>query len=193
MIEAQRLLAANPETAPEILRELSQSDDRATRQAVAGNPNVPIDILYKLHREFPHEILQNPAFVNLTVADQVSLASNPETEPGVLRELSYHSDPEISGTVAQNPNIPIDVLLALLKYYPHAIEINPVLPIILMEDPYWLHHALEYFGGFDESVDPPELFQKMLEEDCPCTICSSVDFEIRAATFLLENTAHTMG
>jgi hypothetical protein len=34
-LEAQRLLAANPETAPEILRELSQSSDRATRQAVA--------------------------------------------------------------------------------------------------------------------------------------------------------------
>jgi hypothetical protein len=39
MIDDQYQLAANPETAPEILRELSQSDDRAIRQAVAGNPN----------------------------------------------------------------------------------------------------------------------------------------------------------
>jgi hypothetical protein len=43
MIDDQYLLATNPETAPEILRELSQSDDRAIRQAVAGNPNVPIE------------------------------------------------------------------------------------------------------------------------------------------------------
>jgi hypothetical protein len=45
MIEAQRLLAANPETDPEILRALSQSGDCTIRQAVAGNPNVPIEVL----------------------------------------------------------------------------------------------------------------------------------------------------
>jgi hypothetical protein len=59
-LEAQRLLAANPETAPEILRELSQSDDRAIRQAVAGNPNVPIEVLWELVGEFPHEVIANP-------------------------------------------------------------------------------------------------------------------------------------
>jgi hypothetical protein len=52
MIEAQRLLASNPETAPEILRELSQSDDRAIRQAVAGNPNVPIEVLWELMHDY---------------------------------------------------------------------------------------------------------------------------------------------
>jgi hypothetical protein len=62
MIEAQRLLAANPATAPEVLRELSQSDDRAIRQAVAGNPNVPIEVFWKLLMEFPSEIIKNPIF-----------------------------------------------------------------------------------------------------------------------------------
>jgi hypothetical protein len=38
MIEAQRLLATNPETAPEILRELSQSDD-ALRPIAAHRPS----------------------------------------------------------------------------------------------------------------------------------------------------------
>jgi hypothetical protein len=60
MIETQRLLAANPETAPEVLRELSQNADPAIRQAVAGNPNVPIEILWGLVGEFPHKIIANP-------------------------------------------------------------------------------------------------------------------------------------
>jgi hypothetical protein len=59
-LESQRLLAANPETAPEILRELGRSDDRAIRQAVAGNPNVPIEVLWELVGEFPHEVIANP-------------------------------------------------------------------------------------------------------------------------------------
>jgi hypothetical protein len=62
MIDDQYQLANNPETAPEILRELSQSDDRAIRQAVAGNANVPIEILWQLVGEFPHEFVANPLF-----------------------------------------------------------------------------------------------------------------------------------
>jgi hypothetical protein len=66
MLESQRLLAANPETAPDILRELSRSDDRAIRQAVAGNPNVPIDVLWELVADFPDEVVANPCFVLIT-------------------------------------------------------------------------------------------------------------------------------
>jgi hypothetical protein len=67
MIETQQLLATNPETAPEILRELSQSDDglrpteghRVIRQAVTGDPNVPIEVLWELLVDFPHEIMRS--------------------------------------------------------------------------------------------------------------------------------------
>jgi hypothetical protein len=73
MTEAQRLLAANPETAPEILRELNQSDDRAIRQAVAGNPNVSIEVLWELLADFPRQIIANPVFalIEMTNPDWV--------------------------------------------------------------------------------------------------------------------------
>jgi hypothetical protein len=105
MIDDQYLLATNPETAPEILRELSQRDDglrptvghRAIRQAVAGNPNVPIEVLWELMRDFPHEVIAN-------------MANRPEIDPEVLWELSRHPDRAIRQAVAGNPNVPIEVI-----------------------------------------------------------------------------------
>jgi hypothetical protein len=178
MIDDQYLLATNPETAPEILRELSQNDDRAIRQAVAGNPNVPIDILWKLNQEFPYEILANPAFIFLTMEDQRVLASNPETTPECLRELSYHSDPEIAGSVAQNPNTPIDVLQSLINYYPHQVLSNPILQMILMEDPYWLYHSLDEddLQDLEDLPNPPAHLLQIAKEDCPCPRCAAYDY-----------------
>jgi hypothetical protein len=67
MIEEHLTVAANPETDPEILRALSQSGDRTIRQAVAGNPNVPIEVLWELVAEFPNEIVANPLFSLITL------------------------------------------------------------------------------------------------------------------------------
>ncbi len=93
MIEAQRLLAANPETAPEILRELSQSDDRTIRQAVAGNPNVPIEVLWGLVEDFLHEIVANPLFELITLADPNWFLNIPKCNLGKL--LQQSNIPEI--------------------------------------------------------------------------------------------------
>jgi hypothetical protein len=79
MIDDQYLLATNPETAPEILRELSQSDDRAIRQAVAGNPNVPIEILWELLVDFPHEIIANSSFSLIMLETQNWILEIPES------------------------------------------------------------------------------------------------------------------
>ncbi len=62
-------LAANQETPPETLRELSQSDDPSIRQAISGNPNTPIDLLWNLLPEFPHEIVANPVFSLIRFTD----------------------------------------------------------------------------------------------------------------------------
>jgi hypothetical protein len=170
MIDDQYLLATNPETTPEILRELSQSDDRAIRQAVAGNPNVPIELLWELNQEFPYEILANPAFIFLTMEDQRLLASNPETAPGCLRELSYHSDPLIAGTVAQNPNTPTDSLRTLIRDYPHEICTNPILPIILLEYPFWLCSIEpEDFVCILNNPEVPEILLEALQDSCLTT------------------------
>jgi hypothetical protein len=78
MIDDQYRLATNPETAPEILRELSQSDDRAIRQAVAGNPNVPIDILWEIILDFPQAVVDNPVFEWLTLENPNWIIDIPE-------------------------------------------------------------------------------------------------------------------
>jgi hypothetical protein len=102
MIEAQYQLAANPETAPEILRELSLSDDLAIRQAVAGNPNVPIEVLWELVRDFSDEVVNNPLFslVILENPNWIShipqnylseLLRNPRTHPFFLQKAAEKS------------------------------------------------------------------------------------------------------
>ncbi|WP_414514888.1 hypothetical protein [Nostoc sp. PCC 9305] len=57
-----QLVAAEPSTDPELLRELALSTDKITRQSVAGNPNTPSDVLLKLGAEFPSQLLDNPVF-----------------------------------------------------------------------------------------------------------------------------------
>ncbi|BAY13823.1 hypothetical protein [Calothrix sp. NIES-2098] len=47
-------------TTPELLTELAGHEDLQVRQAVAGNPNAPIDVLFQLAGEFPQEFLENP-------------------------------------------------------------------------------------------------------------------------------------
>jgi hypothetical protein len=125
MIDNQYQLANNPETSPEILRELSQSDDRATRQAVAGNPNVPIEVLWELMHNFPHAVIAN-------------MVKRPEIDPQVLWELSGHPDRAIREAVSQNPNTPIEVLWNLLPEFSYEITENPVFSLIILVNPTWI-------------------------------------------------------
>ncbi|BAZ40865.1 hypothetical protein NIES4101_68260 [Calothrix sp. NIES-4101] len=55
------ITAANSiHTAPELLTELAGHEDIQVRQAVAGNPNTPTDVLLQLAEEFPQEFVKNP-------------------------------------------------------------------------------------------------------------------------------------
>jgi hypothetical protein len=93
MIDNQYQLANNPETAPEILRELSQSDDRAIRQAVAGNPNVPIALLWELLADFPHQIIANPVFSLIEMTNPDWVLDIPE--PNLVALLKHQNIPHI--------------------------------------------------------------------------------------------------
>jgi hypothetical protein len=90
MIDDQYQLATNPETAPEMLQKLSQSHDRAIRQAVAGNPNVPIEVLWSLVVDFPNEIVANPLFLLITLENLNWIRDIP---PDKLRQLLEQSSP----------------------------------------------------------------------------------------------------
>ena len=56
-----RLLARHPRTSAELLEKLSHSGDKATRQAVASNPNATSQTCIRLGKQFPREPLANPS------------------------------------------------------------------------------------------------------------------------------------
>lgn len=77
-LELAQLVAQNPNVKPDLLRELAESNDEATRCKVANNPNTPTDILWKLGEEFPDEVLTNSIFPLLMLENPNLLADIPE-------------------------------------------------------------------------------------------------------------------
>ncbi|HEY9852919.1 MAG TPA: hypothetical protein V6D28_25825 [Leptolyngbyaceae cyanobacterium] len=53
-------LAANENTSPDVLLELEKIESLKVKQALAVNPNSPIELLLRLSKEFPEEVLHNP-------------------------------------------------------------------------------------------------------------------------------------
>ncbi|MEM7591755.1 MAG: hypothetical protein AAF383_09595 [Cyanobacteria bacterium P01_A01_bin.83] len=60
--ELAKIVANNVIAPPELLEELSKSKSKAVTKVVAGNPNTPIETLFKLGEYFPQELLTNPVF-----------------------------------------------------------------------------------------------------------------------------------
>jgi hypothetical protein len=61
-VELAQIVARNSCAAPELLRELASSPDQEVRCGVAANPNVPVEVLFKLGEEFPKRLLENPVW-----------------------------------------------------------------------------------------------------------------------------------
>ncbi len=65
-----RQIAVNPQTNPQILRQLATDErDWEVQRAIAGNPNTPTDILWQLGVDFPEAVLANPVFELLQLED----------------------------------------------------------------------------------------------------------------------------
>jgi hypothetical protein len=73
------------------------------------------------------------------LATQLSTASNPETAPEILRELSQHELIEVRQAVAMNPNTPIDILWELVEEFSHEVVANPVFSLVTLENPNWIY------------------------------------------------------
>lgn len=97
-------LARNPSTPAEILAVIMEEVWKFTQVDVARNPNAPESIL-------------SPEL------QRVKAASSPTASPEALRELAgcrepykyQHLEKETRVSVARNPNVPVDVLVALLS------------------------------------------------------------------------------
>ena len=56
-----RIVAKNASAPISLLRDLSRSEDEATRKSVITNPNAPYDVLSHLELQFPDVFVNNPA------------------------------------------------------------------------------------------------------------------------------------
>jgi hypothetical protein len=68
-------------------------------------------------------------------------ASNPKTKPARLVELSQSTEASLLEAVTQNPSTPLGTLLLLAETYPKEFLENSLLPLLLLEDPNFLHAA----------------------------------------------------
>ncbi len=96
-----REIAASPTTDPIILRKLSGSRDRVSRQEVAGNPNTPTDVLWLLIKQYPYQVLENPLFLLIALENPNWIMEISETD---LHEL------------LQQPSVPEKIVDAALQH-----------------------------------------------------------------------------
>jgi hypothetical protein len=64
------------------------------------------------------------------------VASNPHTQPQLLRKLATAADGEIRQLIAANPNTPIDLLWQLGIDFPEVILANPIFELLQIEQPH---------------------------------------------------------
>lgn len=69
--------AQNPQTPPERLRALASRPEAEVRRAVAGNPNTPEEVLWRLAVHFPEAVLSNPLLDLLLLVNANWLAEMP--------------------------------------------------------------------------------------------------------------------
>ncbi|MDJ0746371.1 MAG: hypothetical protein QNJ32_23820 [Xenococcaceae cyanobacterium MO_167.B27] len=64
------------------------------------------------------------------------LAKDETTSPEILAELARSEDYQTRQRVAENPNTPTKVLLKICREFPSELMNNPVVPLLLLENPY---------------------------------------------------------
>ena len=121
-ITYQCAVAADPNSDPEILQLLSDSDDVVIRGKVAMNPSTSVEVLSLLADDVdPYVrgcIASNecaPVDILMKLADdsdyrvRVEVALYTEFED-VLRHLAGDGDPKVLEALEENPNMPVNIL-----------------------------------------------------------------------------------
>ena len=116
-----RLVAANPNASPDLLLELSHSDDKAVRKACTSNANTPVEALLKLGSHFPEQLIENPVFgvllleypglfKELTTSTLNSLLKRDQAPSELIVWASISNTKECAGAILMNRNTPEDVV-----------------------------------------------------------------------------------
>ncbi|GJD15813.1 hypothetical protein RIVM261_007690 [Rivularia sp. IAM M-261] len=127
-------LAQDINANPEILRTLSFSEYKATREAVAANPNTPTDVLLELGAEFPAQLVENPIFSLLLLENPALLQEIPlptlrsilrleNVQPFILEQAADKADVEVQLALAMNPQTSRKILERLAgSTHPQVVE-----------------------------------------------------------------------
>lgn len=125
----KRLIAANRNTPPHILRALSSHPAEEVREKVAGNRATPEDVLqafmgnpsnrirFALSGNYsspPHLLRQLLESSSKEV--RLALSQNHSAPPDVLRKMQSDRDLEIQEHLARNPRTPMDMLTKLSQH-----------------------------------------------------------------------------
>lgn len=145
-------IAIDPNSDPQLLRQIATGIDWELRRLVASNPNTPTDILWQLGLDFPEAIMGNPIF-QLLQLEQLELAA--EVPHGTLTSLLQceqvpqnfmeyavsQQDYSLWLAVAYNPNTPTKLLENLARKSRHqdrelirAIAAHPHTPQYLLAE-----------------------------------------------------------
>ena len=118
-------MVAKNAAAPEaLLTELSHSADLATRRALVTNPATPLDVLHEIAKQFPEELLDNPAldvfllenptfFRDLPAPVLRAVVKRDNCSAGVLAQAAQVDDEVVLLGICQNPAATPETVRAL--------------------------------------------------------------------------------
>jgi hypothetical protein len=183
-----RSLAINNDSKPRLLGEIARYNDNdlITSKNLAGNPNTPPDILYKLGDFDNMEKVLTKSIHEWSKVKQ-KLRLNPSRFGNyfcchgvVYLEAHYQKiiESDISNEVveiikvacniyrdlAKNPNSPIQLLLHLGRLFPGDFINNPILPHLIRENPKFIDEGYDLQVVIAEYPDTPvDILQYLLE------------------------------
>lgn len=121
------------------------------------------------------------------------VCTNPNAEPNLLRELANKSDYKILSAIASNPNTPTDILWKVGLDFPEEVLSNPVLPLLLLENPNLIEQipdkTLESFLKIDVVPDSfiKWVVDRKRQDDLPLAIAMNPKTSKEILDILINN------
>ncbi|MBE9176758.1 hypothetical protein IQ225_18170 [Synechocystis salina LEGE 06155] len=128
------VVASNVITPPELLEELSHSKDQSVREACAGNPNTPTEVLLLLAGQFTEQLLENPVFELLLIENPNLVAQFPKrslnslvkrdtTPVSFLRWAAENGEENTLSALLVNPKVPGEVVQRLSNHSQEVVAL----------------------------------------------------------------------
>ncbi len=161
-MELARLVADNPLTPKELLKNMARRKDKIILANLTANPNTPTEVLFNLGKRFPKYFLKNPIFSLLLLENPnffnemplqalesfqeyvLNQLSNSDVQDNqgltynfVLQQLVKHEDTSIRCSLAKHPHTPVSLLEQLASDNSDSVRydvaINTNTPVYLLE------------------------------------------------------------